>query len=300
MSVWVTDAEHLDVLTAENVFVNKPIRDFLTGDRIFWIVASKGMGKTLLLRYKRDLLQSSRGATGVFILPQNKPLDYVNIPSSLPIAATRAMSERQFWKDLWGISITLSIFLNFPLQEVFSGTTHEAESLLEDLSVDGDLTDNLDRAIHNQPRQHLNPSDMLVRLLQGGVAQLLRLRRFAMQPIYNLYTRYVRSGVCVFIDSFDNALRETYPDDLDIWIQGQLGLLLAAWDMSRHNPHLKVYTSIRQEAYAAFRDENRLAIFGSMLMLKYTRQDLLELLKQECSFLRTKAISQRASRFEKH
>jgi len=284
MGIWVTDAERLGVLSVENVFVNRSIHDFLTGDRVFWIVASKGMGKTLLLRYKRDVMESGRGSSGVFVLPQNKSLDYVHIPSSLPIAATKSMRDRQFWKDLWEISITLSIVLNFPLQDVFSGTIHEAESLLRDLGLDNDLSDDLNHAIHGQPRKQPNPSDLLVRLLQGSVAELQKVRRFAMQPVYNLYTRYVRSGVCVFIDSFDQALRETYPDDLDIWIQGQLGLLLAAWEISRHNPHIKVYTSIRQEAYAAFRDENRQAIFGSMLMLKYTPKDLLELLDKSVHF----------------
>lgn len=288
MTAWVTDATRFTALSRENVFENRSIRDFLTGDRIFWIVASKGMGKTLLLRYKRDLMESERAASGVLILPQNKSLDYVRLPNNLPIESTDAMQDRAFWKDCWEISITLSILLSFPFQELSSGYGNEAAVLLRDLRVDDDLVSDLRLALENKPHLQLNPSDVLVRLLQGSITDIQKLRRLAKQSVSNLYTRYVRSGVCVFIDSFDQALRETYPGELEIWIQGQLGLLLAAWDMSRQNPHIKVYASVRQEAYAKFHDENRQSIFGSMLMLRYSRQDLMDLLNRSVHFFEKK------------
>jgi hypothetical protein len=284
MTTWVTDASRFSALSGEHIFENRAIRDFLAADRIFWIVASKGMGKTLLLRYKRDLMEAARGNSGLYILPQTKPLDYVRLPNNVPIEATNAMRERAFWKDLWETSITLAVLLTFPFHDLAQGEGHGAEALLRDLIVDEEMASDLRRALQNKPREQLNPSDVLVRLLQRSINDIQRLRRQSLHAVYNLYTRYVRSGVCVFIDSFDQALQETYPDELEIWIEGQLGLLLAAWEISRHNPHIKIYASIRQEAYAAFHDPNQQSIFGSMLMLRYTREELMELLDRSVRF----------------
>lgn len=52
MTTWITDAERHSHLSGQNVYVTRSIDAFLTDERLFWIVASKGMGKTLLLQYK--------------------------------------------------------------------------------------------------------------------------------------------------------------------------------------------------------------------------------------------------------
>lgn len=89
-----------------------------------------------------------------------------------------------------------------------------------------------------------------------------------------LFNKYISSGCAVFIDSFDQAISTVFPDDLDIWCNGQVGLLKAAWELSRHNRHAKIFTTIRQEAFAYFKDPEINNIKGSMLLIEYSKKDL--------------------------
>jgi TIR domain len=61
---------------------------------------------------------------------------------------------------------------------------------------------------------------------------------------------------------------------LEAWSAAQAGLLRAAWHISRNNPHVKVYATIRQEAYASFGGTERNNIKGSILLLRYSKEDL--------------------------
>lgn len=290
MSVWVTDAERHSELSDRNVYTNRAIEAFLSEERLFWVVASKGMGKTLMLRYKRELTERSHRERGVLILPELKTLDYVRVPTSLPFDATKGLQHHDVWKDLWEVSITFSILFSFSFpQDSIEGMSSSVESLIDSGTLPAELAQGLQLLLEGRPPRRMNPSDVLVHLMQISWSALQKFRRFHMHVVHNLYTMRVRSGVFVFIDSFDQALRQAYPDNLKIWVEGQLGLLLAAWEVSRHNPHIKIYTSIRQEAYAAFRHENRQAIFGSMLMLKYSREDLESLLDKSVSFFESKS-----------
>lgn len=69
----------------------------------------------------------------------------------------------------------------------------------------------------------------------------------------------------MFFDRLDNAL-ETSHDS--IWEPIQLGLLEAAWDVMRSNHHIKIYLSIRQEAYASHRTRNANAISSSVVKIE--------------------------------
>ena len=299
MTTWITDAERHSQLSEQNVYVTRSIEAFLSDERLFWIVASKGMGKTLLLRYKRAKMEAEAAGSGIVILPHLKPLDYVRLPTSLPNDSTHSLSDRGHWKDLWQCAITLSILTVFPFGPNDRADvtrivkTLESQEVLPDHLIQS-VIKRINRISGTPEREHLtalNPSDFLVELLQINIGQQLKLRRYCMQTIYNLYASQIRSGVFVFIDSFDQALREAFDNSnerLSIWIEGQLGLLLAAWEMSRHNPHIKIFTSIRQEAFAAFRDESRQAIFGSMLLLKYSREELRQLLNKSVSYFEKK------------
>jgi hypothetical protein len=60
---WVTEAERFHQIPEEILYINNAIRAFLEGDRIFFLIASKGMGKTLLLRCKRKRLEAEKQLT---------------------------------------------------------------------------------------------------------------------------------------------------------------------------------------------------------------------------------------------
>ena len=77
MSHWNTDAEFIHELNLDVIFTNPKIDSFLTSNNQFIIVASKGMGKTLLMRHKRQILQ--RQGAGITLIPHDAMSDYVSL-----------------------------------------------------------------------------------------------------------------------------------------------------------------------------------------------------------------------------
>ena len=108
-------------------------------------------------------------------------------------------------------------------------------------------------------------------LLQESKSHVEQARTTTLPIIHDLCVRHIGSACFVFIDSFDQALNDILPEETDVWRAGQCGLMRAAWELSRHNRHVKVFATIRQEAYASFRNAETLNIQGSVLLIEYLR-----------------------------
>lgn len=82
MPDWNTDAQFADVIDQRFLGTNTQIESFLDGGTTskFIVIASKGMGKTLLLRHKRKKLEE--GYKDYFLIPRNGTADYVRLPNS--------------------------------------------------------------------------------------------------------------------------------------------------------------------------------------------------------------------------
>jgi len=280
MTKWCTEAEFLEELSDENIFRNGDIENFLLGERVFWVVSSKGMGKTLLLRYKRKLIEDNQKFAGITIIPRNKMLDYVKLPAFLPQEHLSLMEDKFFWNDLWELSIGLSIFLNISWESFNKAEQDNIIETVKSFEINELIEEFNKKLRYADIYLTRNPSDILVILLSSGIKRLQKIRTKQIQTIYKLYTDYLRSGVYLFIDSFDQALKEKYHDNLEIWIAGQLGLLSAAWNISRHNPHIKIYTSIRQEAWSSFTSDNKMAMLSSILLISYNNNELAEIMNK--------------------
>jgi hypothetical protein len=98
-----------------------------------------------------------------------------------------------------------------------------------------------------------------------------------MHIVDDISDRLITSGVSVFIDAFDQSLQETFPGNLDAWRAGQLGLAKATHTLFTKNHHVKVFATIRQEAWAGFVDQDRQVIKGKSLILEPTDTDLKKL-----------------------
>lgn len=125
---------------------------------------------------------------------------------------------------------------------------------------------------------------MLNILLQSGKSNLEKARASGVQVIWDLYNRHITSGCFIFIDSFDQALNKLFSDSLSIWCSAQTGLMKAAWELSRHNRHSKVFTTIRQEAYSSFSDAESANMRGNVLLIEYTKSDLEKIFTNAISY----------------
>ena len=278
---WTVDGQFADDSYKDLIFANVAIERFLSGHDQFIVVATKGMGKTLLMRLKRDRIHAENPS--IILIPHDSPSDYVNLGGSYEKGILLSMEDQRFWEDLWKLAIEISLLLNFP-----HGITEEEKSAafaeLERATLPSELEGALKDALEGRFRVQRSPSGVLHLLLSGSKSKLERLRSAAPQVLYDLLLKHVKSGCFVFIDSFDQAIESFLPGNLEAWSAAQRGLLRAAWDISRHNRHVKVYVTIRQEAYASFDGPERINIKGSILLLKYSKEDLYALLQKAIAY----------------
>ena len=89
--------------------------------------------------------------------------------------------------------------------------------------------------------------------------------------------RDVHSGICIFIDKADQAMRKL---PREAWIHVQAGLIEAAWDAMNANSHVKIFASIRQEAFSNYESDIKTNLFGATATIHYTDKELRDLLDQ--------------------
>ena len=271
MPSWNKDAQFATSINRKYIFASEKINKFIDSYEKFIVVASKGMGKTLLLRYKKQQVESEK--SNIVTIPVNKTADYVELPVSPSKDLIASLHNFIFWEDLWKLSIAISILLNFP-HRLNESDKRIARKELTRANLPEPLKDELDDAFSKSLIYRRTPSEVLDIFLQSGKKAIEKTRSTSLQLIRKLFLDYINNSCFVFIDSFDQALNKVFPDNLEVWCAAQHGLMTAAWELSRHNRHVKVFTSIRQEAWAAFTGAERANIDGSVLLIEYSHSDL--------------------------
>lgn len=263
---WPTDGGlHHDV-SPNALYISGDVSAFLRSDRKTILISSKGMGKTLMLRAKKKLLEDE--GTGQLIIPRDSQADEPKLPSGLE---KKGWSDIELWDAAWQASIVFSILTH---QWTKLGTSEKNEplfNLIDSLEFDYVFKADLKRDILNQSRNW--PSYYLGEMVRRGVKPM-RLFPQSIHIIRQISSDYVISGVSVFIDAFDQTLTKYFPHDLETWKNGQIGLLSAIHQLNVHNQHIKVYASIRQEAFAGFLGDDREVYLGRSVVLKYNTNEL--------------------------
>jgi len=87
--------------------------------------------------------------------------------------------------------------------------------------------------------------------------------------------RMVHGGTFFFIDKVDQAVRQL---SRGAWINIQAGLIEAAWELMNTNSHVKIFATIRQEAFANYESDIKSNLFGATTALRYNEKELLGLM----------------------
>lgn len=272
---WETDAGNISDYNNFDTFVyrNATVNAFLYEQNKSFIIAAKGMGKTLLLSYKRYLLEnkySNNTSFSLIFIPSQHP--YLSFIESIKTTLSKEhLSKLQNWeycKRLWVLVIELSalsyskIDKNKFFQEI-PQRVNKHKSILKNLINE-----------HNTIEYIFNE---IISLNESTFTKFIE---DVSNVIAAQFTK-INQGMIIFLDRFDNAL-ETSHDE--IWIPIQAGLLEAAWDVMRNNSHIKMYLSIRQEAYAAHNSRNTNAISNSVVKIEYSKSELRDLVNHLISF----------------
>lgn len=273
---WETEAEKIkQELLRDMTFYNSAVNDFIDYNNRYFVVASKGIGKTLLLKLKRYILEKEDGKEGggkegkIYFLPSSKPyLDFSEDFSQLDKNQKHYLESWENSKFLWlnTLKLTIISFLvkekNLELNELKT-----APSLIQNILLE---------------KESHKPNFVFDYLLQYDSISKISDILISNRPLINtLYEICVTSGIYVFIDRLDQALRKC---SKRMWVSMQVGLLEASWDLMRINNHVKIFCSIRQEAYYNYESPNKLALSGSITFIKYSQQELIKLLDKLTHF----------------
>lgn len=284
---WETDAENINVnLLQKNFFSNDIVDEFVTSDNKYFIAASKGIGKTLLLNYKRYKLEKRYRTTededgkdeSIIFIPTKKPyLDYISDFGDLSRDHLNFLSDWGKCKRLWELAIEISALSYY----YHKGVIEKIPYLKE---INNSMEKDLNLSMINIL---IDPNFMLCEILKMSISNVMKFLNDYSNKIRAAFTN-IPSGVMVFIDRVDQSL-VSYTSE--VWIAVQIGLLEAAWDLMRMNHHIKIYTSIRQETYANYTSPNKTAISGEVSLIKYTFQDLEGILNKLSNFYEEEQFS---------
>jgi hypothetical protein len=263
---WVTDANQIDIADLSRIlFRNDTIDDFLTRKHRHFISATKGFGKTLLLTCKRQMLTQAgeSGSQPLTMVPEGRPyLDFMSEMRTLSDKFEIPLSNLSNTKRLWSAALRISAISHHPA--IF------AENESDEIAA---FPDRIGRWLHGAKVQ---PTVVFKELTSLRVSEFNRLidetENFLDQKL-----RQIHGGTCFFIDKVDQAIRHL---SRDAWIAIQAGLIEAAWEIMNANSHVKIYASIRQEAFTNYQSDIKSNLFAATSNLNYSEQELQALVDQ--------------------
>jgi hypothetical protein len=272
MRAWTVDADDIRVAEDfdESLLHRTPeIDSFLTSDRDdkFIVIATKGFGKTLLLKAKRILYQrEGRSACLPIGNLLDKPIgDKIFGREALAFFAASPLP----WSKLWLTAIAVAA-----LKHVGAVDGLEVSPRLANLIDDGRLHGVIDH---------------FVRLLDYTPSEL---QRCATDTDGHLVPRLrtIKAPLAIFVDGIDEyfnkhveslQISRSVTGELspNVWHFAQLGLVEVAYQLRRINHHLKVFAAVRKEAYGRLPQRTAMSqqYRGSAVDIVYSPQSLREI-----------------------
>lgn len=264
--IWATDANQIDIGDLDRVlFRNATIDDYLNRKHRYFISATKGFGKTLLLTCKRHLLTQSMTAESqqATMVPEGRPyLDFMSELRSLSSRHERPLSDVSTSKRLWNTALRISAVSH-----------HPAVVDRADFPEVDEFPPRVQRWLRGV---RVQPTVVFKELTGQNVSQLNRLID-ASDTFLDQKMRQIHGATYFFIDKVDQAIRHL---SRDAWIAVQAGLIEAAWETMSANSHLKIYASIRQEAFSNYQSDIKANLFSATTNLNYSDEELQALLNQ--------------------
>ena len=297
MKPWVADARDIGQFKGDDLVITPSIKNFIDfdeRDNMYFAVAPKGVGKTLFLMYKRQLYQAKhkRGLyqEDIYFIPKDNLVDR-NVGSiSFSDEKIDLFRHSETWKNIWSFCISLSIIKNFKriLQDDNKKRRDELNRLIGLLP--GEMQVMIDNPLLVTPYGYLND---IMGLSYKKIPKIIKNQYLLTEII-----KKVRSGVAVFIDNADECFAEHLKESecaehlkesgrrgfsgelsSEVWYGAQIGLMLAIRELIGLNSHLKIFASIRKEAFQKLlqTEDSGLQVKGDTLDIEYSKPQLKEI-----------------------
>lgn len=234
---WVFEANNFDYSqdVEKVLFRNELIDSYLSigqRDKMLYLVGPKGIGKTFLLSYKSSLYRKNHGGEIKFS-PANELTENLTIFfSQFSKDDVLKFKTYDLWENIWKFVLLAVSCKTFGI------------NVEDELEISGNSFDSVSTTLSFL----LLDRKGLVKTISKGIPKLLNL------------SRSVKSGVYLFLDGIDQAVdvlvdekfydRGLYSDSsIKIWECIHIGLLKAIYDICQFNSHIKIFTSVRNEAF---------------------------------------------------
>ena len=266
LSPWASDAADIQIgdQLPDIIYQNQTVVRFLQDPKKYIVSAGKGMGKTLLLTYKRyqlDKEYATGGGSSVQFIPTNTP--YLDCMPNLPSLSkdwVQFLGDVDSAEKLWLLAFQLSAL------------THARSEA--DQSYRKRLPGELPYFIDSGSR--VTPTMACHVMMQLRVSDFHRLHdRFRHHIVSEIQSMH--SGLFYFVDKVDQA-SSSLPRKA--WVGIQFGLALAAMGIRSFNAHHKAFVSIRQEAYSNAESDRRPNLSGAVSEIRYDPRELRDMMNQ--------------------
>jgi len=263
MNPWSYDAGsiHYNMKLKDELYLNAKIDNYLLvgdHDHQFVLIGPKGIGKTLFINMKSFLYKNKLESKGFQIYPMGTLCENLIIPNELfSKEDLLKFSNYDSWKKIW----------LFTLSVIICNTSQ--------IDIPKEIKDSIDNSN--------SCSTIISALLQNRKTIN---KYFESIPYLLKQIETINSGVAIFIDNVDQAFRQFlmeyhYTDYINgenpsvkVWTNAQYGLLSSIYDINRHNSHLKIFATIRSEAFNAHTGEMKLNFKNYCTELKYSKDEI--------------------------
>ncbi|MFD2937866.1 toll/interleukin-1 receptor domain-containing protein [Spirosoma flavum] len=272
MKAWSIDANNIDLNDINTGQLNnymvrtREINDFLSIEtKKMFIVAPKGLGKTYLLKVKSQLYRDLN--SGYKFIPTNSLCErFTNNDFSFSQKDLIKFNDISIWKKTWEVALYTLILASFKSDDL----PKELKSIIGNA---GSLAEILGTLLQ-QRSQIINIHNYVATDLKPAVRKLRE--------------ESSTNQVAIFIDNideaFDNFVGYTAKSGINmsanIWINAQLSILFVAKDICAINRHVKIFLTIRSEAYNNNQDPQRLQLDDVSIILKYTKRQIQDIFHQ--------------------
>jgi hypothetical protein len=262
--LWPIDADNI-IYNEKTIFYStERIKSFLSkeNDTQSFIIATKGIGKTFLLNMKKMMLRKS------FIFIPKSGIDKFTANRVQSDESINLFVNPDTIATLWSASIILAALKStgFEFNE-----KEEIKSSLIKIYNDGNVK---------------RVTDFFSHLISSGRDNFFRLHEDFNNSLIPHY-RNINTPIAIFIDNIDEYFRDHLERNNvsidapvpDLWYSSQMGLILSFFDLHKLNHHIRLFATIRKEAYYKYQGEIDLfqQLSERTLELSYTTEELREL-----------------------
>jgi hypothetical protein len=241
------------------------------------LVAPKGYGKTLLLIAKKKSFLEAR--SGQIVMAENR---FIDRPLGIVPVVRREIlellaSDYEFWKSLWKISLSLSAI------KAFARATKErpADRVAP--------RDDWYRRIIADDHKYFEAGEIFVDLLSQDYKYIINI--IGSSNFIFPHVNRINTQVVFFIDNVDEYFRPVLEDrsagasglhrlyrnrNNAVWSLAQIALASSAYELEKTNHHIKIFCTMRHEAFLKMPEveSDAFQISGRCTKIEYTRDDL--------------------------